>query len=161
LPPDQVAAALADTRHDGAYKMGPFRVTTAYARVVEEKRTADKALRPLTAADLAPALLDDVVVVWAYPRVRQPGPYWPAGVLSPVRVVLRPKGSTDAARALQPMGTETIPQSFANNVGAQWPAQILAARFPRSAIPAGAWEIVAVYESGSTITADLKLAGKR
>jgi hypothetical protein len=161
LPPDQVAAALADTRHSGAYTMGPFRVTTAYARVVEEKRTADKALRPLTAADLAPALLTDDLVVWAYARTVPATVASAPTVDSPVRVLLRPKGTTDAAQALQPGDTQAVPQAYGNAYGAQWQAQHLAARFPRQAVQSGTWEIVAVYQSGRTVTADLKLAGKR
>jgi hypothetical protein len=91
-------------------------VTTPYTRVVGEKRKAEHELRPYGVADVPAALVRPFIVVWAFARVRQNGRI----VDSPTRIVLRPKGSTDASRALQPAAVEQAPQTFANGFGATW-----------------------------------------
>jgi len=161
LSPQQVAAALADTKHDGAYKMGPFRVTTPYARVVEARKEAERALRPVTAADLPADILGSHIVVWAFPYATGGVAFVPPGVNSPVRIVVRPARSRDLAQAVQPVSLETVPQSFGNAMGATWPAQAVGAIFPREVIATGQWEIVAIYQAGNTRTAKLTLAGKQ
>lgn len=158
--PVDVVAALADRQHDGGYRMGPFVVTTPYARVVELKRAADRTLRPVTPADIPPDLLAPRLIVWARPHVTGATAFGRPGVDSPVRIVLRPKGSKDAAAALQPLDVQTIPEAYGNALGGQWPAQTIAAAFPLETVRAGQWEIVGIFQSGRTKTAALKLAGK-
>jgi hypothetical protein len=164
LSPADVQAALADTKHPGAYEMAAFiTATTPYARVVEARKAAAATLKPLVAGDVPADILTPHLVVWAQPFGIPGGGFMPPTVASPTAVVLRPKGVKDVSRAIQPVDMQTLPQTFGNAMGASWAAQTVAARFPLSVIQtSGAWEIAVVYTNGRTKTADLKkLQGKR
>jgi hypothetical protein len=126
----QIAAAAKDANHKGYYQSDGAVFTTPYARVVWAAKLAAKELQVFTTPAPGDDLVGPYIEVECEPYAVGGTRYAPPDVVSPMRVVLMPKGSKDVSKAIQPLSEERVDREFKNAMGAIWNVKALKARFP-------------------------------
>lgn len=144
LTTDQIAAATKDAKHKGYYTTDGTVFTTPYARVVWAAKQAAKDLTVFNPPGVDDDMVGPYIEIECEPHAVN-SRYRPPSVVSPRRVVLIPRGSTDVATAIQPLSEERIPREFKNAMGGVWTGQALRARFPIESFTEG-MEVVIVND---------------
>jgi hypothetical protein len=152
LTPDQVKAAIADTKNDGCYGLRAGRAlmakiavgcfTTPYSRVVMAAQAAKKKYKPFTEADVTPEIVaPGELHIHAFAG----DPVGP-GMANVQAVVIMPKGAKDQAKAVQPTKSEEATAEYKNAMGAEFEGKSVTATFPLEML-SEANEVHIVYDA--------------